>query len=84
MVTAFLNSTVFPVKPVKQAKMLKIGSHLQFWWPSGLVPSVWNRTTIIQTGVRIPHWQEHFFFLLVYLLKVVPCVWNPLIMQTGV
>ncbi len=47
MVTAFLNSTVFPVK---QAKMLKIGSRLQFWWPSGLVPCVW----IMQTGVQIP------------------------------
>ncbi len=22
--------------------MLKIGGHLQFWWPSGLVACVWN------------------------------------------
>ncbi len=36
---AILNSPVFPVK---QAKKLKTGSHLQFWWSSGLVPCVWN------------------------------------------
>ncbi len=43
--TAFLNSPVFSVK---QAKMLKIDNHSQFWRPSGLVPCVWN-PVIIQT-----------------------------------
>ncbi len=38
----FLNSPVFPVK---QAKKLKTGGHLQFWWPSGLVPCVLNEQT---------------------------------------
>ncbi len=58
--TAFLNSTVFLVK---QAKMLKIGSHLQYWCPSGLVPCVWN-PMIIQTWVRIPKSIYYYYIFL--------------------
>ncbi len=56
----FLNSPVFPVK---QAKKLKTGSHLQFWWCSGLVPCVWI-PLFLQSWVRIP---RGFFFLFFFL-----------------
>ncbi len=46
----FLTSPVFPVN---QAKKLKTGGRLQFWWPSGLFPCVWN-PMILQTRVQIP------------------------------
>ncbi len=36
-----------------QTKKLKVRGHLQFWWPSGLVPCVWN-PMIMQTWVWIP------------------------------
>ncbi len=61
--TAFLNSTVFPVK---QAKKLKIGGHLQFWWPSGLVPSVWNP---LYFAVMSSNPQEGFFFFFFFFFS---------------